>query len=102
MFLIKIILYFSASFFILNIPFNGHPLFYSLEKAAAPLTTKLFSFMKSHSEDSINRTKKLFTNTIPPKKDSVKIKKSGTKKPMGKYTDEEQEFLKEILKRANH
>ena len=100
MFLIKFLLYFSLSFFILNIPISGNPLFYSLENVARPVTDKIFTFMKEKSTDSINETKKLFTNTVRQKKDVVKVKRSSTKKPMGKYTSEEREFLENILKKA--
>lgn len=100
MFVIKFLLYFSLSFFILNIPISGNPLFYSLENVAKPVTDKLFTFMKKQSKESIDKTKKLFTNTVPPKKDVVKVKRSSTKKPMGKYTSEEKEFLQNILKKA--
>ena len=108
MFVIKFILYFSLSFFILNIPIGGNPLFYSLEEVARPITDNLFTFMKESSKESIKKgteaTKKLFTNTIPPKastkKDVVKEKRSSTKKPLGKYTEEEKEFLQNILKKA--
>lgn len=100
MFLIKFLLYFSLSFFILNIPISGNPLFYSLENVARPVTDKLFTFMKEKSKNSLDETKKLFTNTVPPKKDVVKVKNSSTKKPMEKYTSEEREFLQNILKKA--
>ncbi len=104
MFIIKFFLYFSISFFILAIPIGGNPIFYSLEEAARPITGKLFAFMKESSNEGIKKgtavTKKFFSNTIPPKKDIVKIKESGTKKPLGKYTEEEKEFLEKILKKA--
>ena len=104
MFVIKFLLYFSLSFFILNIPISGNPLFYSLEDVAKPITEKLFTFMKKSSKEGIQKgaevTKKLFTNPVPPNKDVVKVLKSSTKKPLGKYTAEEKEFLENILKKA--
>lgn len=100
MFVIKFLIYFSLSFFILTIPMSGTPLFYSLEKAARPITHSLFSYVKKGSKEGLEKSKKLFSNTVPPKKDIIKTKKSSTKKPMGKYTEEEKEFLENILKKA--
>lgn len=107
MFLIKFLFYFSLSFLILNVPIGGDALFYKLENVARPVTEKVFSFMREQSKEGIDKgaamTKKLFSNTIPPKetkKDVVKVKKSSTKKPLGKYTPEEQQFLENILKKA--
>ena len=104
MFIIKFFLYFSLSFFILAIPIGGNPLFYSLEETARPITGKLFTYVKKKSKEGLETgtevTKKFFSNTVPPKKDSVRVKESGTKKPLGKYTAEEKEFLQTILKKA--
>ena len=101
MFLIKFAFYFATSFLLLSIPFQGDPLFYRLESMARPLTSKVFSYIVTNSSESIKNgahiTKKFFTNTIPPKKDSVRIKSSASQKPMGQYTREEKEFLKNIL-----
>ncbi len=100
MFVIKFMIYFSLSFFILTIPMSGNPLFYSLEKVARPITKNLFSYVREGSKEGIAKSKKFFSNTVPPKKDVVKTKSSSTKKPMGKYTEEEKEFLENILKKA--
>jgi hypothetical protein len=100
MFLIKFLFYFSLSFFILTIPMSGTPLFYSLEKVARPVTENLFSYVREGSKEGIKKSKKFFSNTVPPKRDIIKTRKSSTKKPMGKYTEEEKEFLQNILKKA--
>jgi hypothetical protein len=88
----------------LSINVKNRPLFSHIYKVISPLTTKAQNVTEDFLGDSVKRTnnysKKIFENSIPKLKDSVKSGMSSTKRklPLEDIPEVEKEELDELIK----
>tara|TARA_B100000029_G_scaffold244085_1_gene241294 strand:- start:4068 stop:4376 length:309 start_codon:yes stop_codon:yes gene_type:complete len=98
-FLAKLVIYFSLSFFILCIPVNRSPLFFHFYRLGGKyveqslLSVKREIFIKV--EEGTNLGKKFFLNSLP--KETKEIQENLLKKSNHKYTAQEKELLNRVF-----
>lgn len=109
MFLVKFILYFAVSFFILTVPISQDQTMFSiLSQYTSPYTSKIYNqignFFKSAGSKTKNVGAKFLDNSV--KKDVIKETMSSPTRenpkdaPDDNYTDEERQMLEQLIKKA--
>lgn len=104
--ILKTCLLFVAIVFFLSINVKGKTLFSHIHTWIAPVTNlaqdKTQEFLDSTIHGTKSYTKKIFDNSVPKVRDSLKTKMSGIKKdvnePAEKILIEEKEQLDELIK----
>lgn len=105
----KLIGILSAFLFFLSINVNGKPIFNSIYKVISPMTLSIQDVTEGFLKRSVSNTKdyskKIFDNSVPKVRDSVKSKFSANQKNAmstieEKITDEDKEELDALIK--NH
>ncbi|MFN8369013.1 MAG: hypothetical protein U0T83_00135 [Bacteriovoracaceae bacterium] len=80
-FVLKFLLFFSVSFLILTISFNGRPFFDILDETTAPVIDSITSTVKYGLRKGMSMGKdfgkRIFSNSIPSYSDKVKSAQSG-------------------------
>ena len=103
---LKIFGIFIATFLFLSIDIKGKTIFAHMYKFISPMTKTAKNAVENFFDSSVNTTqsysKKIFDNSVPRVKDSVKSKMSGLSKGAGKpleeITTEEKQELDELIK----
>ncbi len=113
---IKTIFLFIGIYFVLSIPINDRTIFEHSYSYTAPYTNQIFAVVHSFGKDVTQKTssfsRKIFSNSTPPRpikiQDSVRSQQAAPvrnvdenseekEEPIGEYTSEEIESLKQIL-----
>lgn len=116
MIVLKFLVYFCISFFILSIPISNQNIFSHLSSITDPYTAPIFAQIGSTTKEGYNKGKKyignLFTSSAPkekkPLKAAYKIDRKrkqdspGPDAPNDSYTVEERELIKNLLKKAQY
>lgn len=95
---------FIATVLFLSIEINQKPIFGHIYKLISPMTRGAQEIAENFFDSSINKTqhysKKLFDNSVPKVKDSVKSKMSAIKNqaPQEQITAKEKQQLDELIK----
>lgn len=100
---------FIATVIFLSIEIGNKPIFGHIYNVISPATKGAQNATENFFDRSVNKTekysKKLFDNSIPKVKDSVKSKMSAVKKkaaePLEDITEREKEQLDELIKSHN-
>lgn len=95
----KFILSFILSFLILAFPVGGKPVFYYLFNIAAPMTEGIYDGLKKGAKASLEKGQEagwgLFTNAVPPSKNSSKRQVA---KPQDNIQESDNEKLEALIK----
>jgi hypothetical protein len=94
---------FIATVLFLSIEINQKPIFGHIYKIISPMTRGAQEIAEGFFDSSLDKTqhysKKLFDNSVPKVKDSVKSKMSGIKnQPLEQITEKEKKQLDELIK----
>jgi hypothetical protein len=94
---------FIATILFLSIEINHRPIFGHIYQMTSPATKGAQEVARNLFDSSVDKTqhfsKKLFENSVPKIKDSVRSKMSGIKnRPLEKITVEEKEELDELIR----
>lgn len=99
--IIKFTFSFVLCFIILSFTIDKKPIFYHITAFTGPVGADIQESLTKSFQTTYSKSKRLFTNSVPNREDSVKSRKSGLKKKEKEIEDlkiDEQRKLDEIIK----
>lgn len=99
--LFKCILTFSFCFIVLSFNVSNKPLFFHISEVTGPIGTDIQESISKSFKHTYSKSKKLFTNSVPQVRDSIKSQKSALTKEVNQKVDEIEELRKDEIKKLD-
>ena len=95
-FVLKFLITFTFCFVVLSFNVSNKPLFYHISEVTGPVGADIQDSISKSFQHTYSKSKKLFTNSVPQFKDSVKSKKSGINKKSQKLEELKKDEIKKL------